>query len=187
MCPAVPAYVDAYVGGEYSNVQAKAFITHTHTCFSFFTKKKRNPCECFPCPIFPRLFSLMPKHVNLPSGHFLHMRMLNRFIFPPPPSRILVQIFIVWRCFAYTRTKCSPHLTALLHCTFRQKSKEGKAEKISNLSLRTHRSFYFPNDLPFFSRIFLSLSAACPVQRKISNYFFFFLQTDVIPPSNLQN
>jgi hypothetical protein len=83
----------------------------------------------FPCPIslvilssFDASLSAVPEHVNFPSDHFLHMRMLNRFIFhshhvlqlaiPEATlspfsvySEILVQIFIVRRCFAYTLTK----------------------------------------------------------------------------------
>jgi hypothetical protein len=140
MCPAVPSYVDAEVGGFFSNVQALFTLanTHTHThpreqaskYFSFFTKK-RNPCECFSCLIFPRLFSLMPKHVNLPSGHFLHMRMLNRFIFLPL-SNPTVQNSCP-NIYCLTMLCIYPHKFSIsaLHtlCTFRQSPSLREPEK----------------------------------------------------------
>ena len=152
----------------------KAFLTYTHALkyFSFFTKKEIL-ANVFSCPIFPRLFSLMP----LPSGHFLHMRMLNRFIFLSPLSSHHVQnscpniycltmLCIPARIFpSRPYTLCVPFAKVHLY-------REWRRQKISNLSLRSTDLSTSQTIYPFFAYFSPSFFSACPVQRKISNYFF---------------
>lgn len=175
MCPAVPAYVDADVGANFRMSRLKLLsLAHTHASkyFSFFTKKKRNPCECFPCPIFPRLFSLMPKHVNLPSGYFLHMRMLNRFIFPPSSSFLRPEFLSKYLLF-----DDALHIPArIFHlgsapCTFRQSPrKKEKKYRIYHYEQRTDLSTS-QTIYPFFTRIFSHSSQRVQFKEKFPIIF----------------
>lgn len=179
MCPVVfvRRLLLAELGGFWMS-KRKAFLTYTHALkyFSFFTKKEILANVFFLAWFSPVIF-FDAVACKFTIGHFLHMRMLNRFIFLSPYSSHHVQNSCP-NIYCLTMLCIYPHEffhLGLTHSVYLSPksifTESGGGKKISNLSLRSTDLSTSQTIYPFFA-YFLPPYSACPVQRKISNYFF---------------
>lgn len=175
--------------------------TNTHACqilFIFYGKEK-SLRMFFLARIFPRLFSLMPQHVNSPSGQFpSHAYAKSIYFLSPsshspstytPPGPEFLSKYLLFDDALHIPAQIFPSLPYTFCVPFAEKKNVQIFAQSKGRGSKEYRIYHYKAEIflhckrsTLFSLIFLLplLFLACPVQRKISNYFF--LQTDVIPP-----